>query len=51
MKFGVEVRPIRLYTDRLGGTTYTFSNVTDLLEQPAFAGADSGRRQRAQSAA
>ncbi|MBI3278681.1 MAG: TonB-dependent receptor [Acidobacteria bacterium] len=30
-KFGVEVRPIRLYTDRLGGTTYTFSNLNDLL--------------------
>jgi len=31
VKLGVEVRPVRLYTDRLGGTTYTFSNVTDLL--------------------
>ena len=31
IKFGGEVRPIRLYTDRLGGTTYTFSNVNDLL--------------------
>lgn len=31
MKFGVEVRPITLYTDRLGGTTYTFSNLNDLL--------------------
>jgi hypothetical protein len=31
MKFGVEIRPIRLYTDRLGGTTYTFSNVNDFL--------------------
>lgn len=31
IKFGVEVRPVRLYTDRLGGTTYTFSNVNDLL--------------------
>jgi hypothetical protein len=31
LKFGVEVRPVRLYTDRLGGTTYTFSNLTDLL--------------------
>jgi hypothetical protein len=30
-KFGGEVRPIRLYTDRLGGTTYTFSNVSALL--------------------
>lgn len=31
MKFGAEVRPIRMYTDRLGGTTYTFSNVNALL--------------------
>lgn len=30
-KFGAEVRPVRLYTDRLGGTTYTFSNLNDLL--------------------
>ncbi|MEO8130038.1 MAG: TonB-dependent receptor, partial [Bryobacteraceae bacterium] len=30
-KLGGEVRPIRLYTDRLGGTTYTFANITDLL--------------------
>jgi hypothetical protein len=31
LKFGVEIRPIRIYTDRLGGTTYTFSNVNDFL--------------------
>jgi hypothetical protein len=31
VKFGVEVRPIRMYTDRLGGTTYTYSNLNDLL--------------------
>ena len=31
MKFGVEFRPVRLYTDRLGGTTYTFPNITALL--------------------
>ena len=31
LKFGVEVRPRRLWTDRLGGTTYTFSNVNDFL--------------------
>jgi hypothetical protein len=31
MKFGVEVRPLRLYTDRLGGTTYTFSNLNEFL--------------------
>ncbi len=31
MKFGGEVRLIRLYTDRLGGTTYTFSNLNSFL--------------------
>lgn len=30
-KFGVEIRPIRLYTDRLGGTTYTYNSVQDFL--------------------
>ncbi|MEZ5355615.1 MAG: TonB-dependent receptor [Bryobacteraceae bacterium] len=30
-KFGFEFRPVRLFTDRLGGTTYSFSNVNDLL--------------------
>ena len=30
-KFGMEIRPIRMYTDRLGGTTYSFSNVSDFL--------------------
>ncbi len=30
-KFGVEVRPVRIYTDRLGATTYTYSSVTALL--------------------
>lgn len=30
-KFGVEYRVIRLYTDRLGGTTYTFSNLSSFL--------------------
>ncbi|CAN5557362.1 hypothetical protein BH10ACI2_BH10ACI2_12910 [soil metagenome] len=30
-KFGGEVRLIRLYTDRLGGTTYTFSNLAGFL--------------------
>lgn len=30
-KFGGEVRLIRLYTDRLGGTTYTYSNLDDFL--------------------
>jgi hypothetical protein len=31
VKFGGEVRLIRLYTDRLGGTTYTFSNLASFL--------------------
>lgn len=30
-KFGGEVRLVRLYTDRQGGTTYTFSNLTAFL--------------------
>lgn len=30
-KFGTEIRLIRLYTDRLGGTTYTFSNLAAFL--------------------
>ncbi len=30
-KFGGEYRMIRLYTDRLGGTTYTFSNLNAFL--------------------
>jgi hypothetical protein len=34
-KLGGEVRLIRLYTDRQGGTTYTFSNINSfLLNQP-----------------
>ena len=31
MKFGFELRPVRLYTDRLGGTTYTFPSLNALL--------------------
>ncbi len=31
LKFGGELRPVRLYTDRQGGTTYTFPNVAALL--------------------
>src|SRR5215213_5187823 len=34
-KFGGEVRLIRLYTDRLGGTTYTFSNLNNFLTNTA----------------
>jgi len=30
-KFGGELRFIRLYTDRLGGTTYTYSNLNSFL--------------------
>ena len=30
-KFGGELRLIRMYTDRLGGTTYTFSNLAGFL--------------------
>ncbi len=35
MKFGVEFRPRRLYTDRQGGTTYTFSNLNAFLNNQA----------------
>lgn len=31
LKFGFEFRPIRMYTDRLGGTTYTYQNLDGLL--------------------
>ena len=31
MKFGVEIRPVRLYNDQLGGTTYSFANVAAFL--------------------
>lgn len=34
-KFGVEVRPNRIYTDRLGGTTYVFNSLTDFLANRA----------------
>ncbi len=34
-KFGAEVRMIRLYTDRLGGTTYTYSNLASFLTNTA----------------
>jgi hypothetical protein len=31
LKFGVEVRPVTLYNDQLGGTTYSFANVSAFL--------------------
>lgn len=31
IKFGVEIRPVRIYTDRNGGTTFVFNNLTDYL--------------------
>ena len=31
VKFGAEVRVVRIYADRLGGTTYTFANVDALV--------------------
>jgi hypothetical protein len=31
VKLGVEIRPIRLQTDRFAGTTYTFNSIGDLL--------------------
>jgi hypothetical protein len=36
MKFGVEIRPIAMFNDQLGGTTYQFNNVAAFLaNQPA----------------
>jgi len=35
LKFGGEVRFLRLYTDRLGGTTYTYSNLANFLTNTA----------------
>jgi hypothetical protein len=34
-KFGAEIRPNRIYTDRLGGTTYVFNSLTDFLANRA----------------
>jgi len=34
-KFGVEIRPLRIYTDRQGGTTYTYSNLNAFLNNTA----------------
>lgn len=31
MKFGVEIRPVRIYTDRNGGTTFVFNSINDFL--------------------
>ncbi len=35
VKFGGEVRFLRAYTDRLGGTTYSYSNITNFLANTA----------------
>jgi Carboxypeptidase regulatory-like domain len=35
LKFGVEFRPRRIYTDRQGGTTYSFSNLNAFLNNQA----------------
>ncbi len=35
IKFGGEIRFVRLYTDRLGGTTYSYSNITSFLANTA----------------
>ena len=36
LKFGVEIRPVTLWNDQLGGTTYSFANVTAFLNnQPS----------------
>jgi hypothetical protein len=35
LKFGFEVRSIRLYTDRQGGITYTYANINNFLANTA----------------
>ena len=35
LKFGGEIRLVRIYTDRLGGTTYSYSNLTSFLANTA----------------
>jgi hypothetical protein len=35
LKFGGEIRPNFIYTDRLGGTTYVFNSLTDFLANRA----------------
>ena len=35
LKFGVEIRPNFVYTDRLGGTTYVFNSLTEFLANRA----------------
>jgi hypothetical protein len=35
IKFGAEIRLLRLYTDRLGGTTYSYSNLASFLANSA----------------
>ena len=35
LKFGGEIRFVRIYTDRLGGTTYSYSNLTNFLANTA----------------
>lgn len=35
LKFGGEIRFVRLYTDRLGGTTYSYSNINSFLANTA----------------
>jgi hypothetical protein len=34
-KFGIEIRPNRIYTDRQGGTTYVFNSLSDFLANRA----------------
>ena len=35
MKFGVEIRPLGLYNDQIGGTTYTYNSVTNFANNMA----------------
>ncbi len=35
-KFGVEARPLSLYNDQIGGTTYTYNAITDFTGDPTL---------------
>ena len=49
IKFGGELRLLRLYTDRLGGTTYSYSNLSKFSREFRRYNSVQWRRQRPQS--
>ena len=48
LKAGGEIRAIRMETDRLGGITYSFANVSAFMNNTASTDPVPGRRQRAE---